>query len=640
MAYSLVTSYAGESLLSGFNWFDGRDPSNGYVAYQSRNNAEAMGLFSVDESTGVVRLGVDHTHTYGLNEGRPSIRLESKEAYNEGLFIADFLHMPPSQCGLWPAFWSYGTGTTWPNGGEVDIVEGANTAPQNLMSAHTADGCTQSPSLAGLFSGKQRNVDCAVGSNNIGCGFGPPANDTSSYGDGFNAVDGGVYAMQWSSKHIKIWHFARAAIPRDIQRKKPDPRGWKLPEAVFGGSSCDVSSFFKNMSLVININFCGDFGNAVWGKTDQCNNYAPTCDEYVGNNPQAFANAYWDVRYIDAYQLSNSAAAPTAEPTTTTVTSIWTTTVTVGGTGGPDIGIITSLAFPRPSATAAPVNPATVGELAYLGCFGSSTGFPTFLETKDSADMTLELCLDACEGSAFAGVFESKCYCASALDAYTSATSAEDGGVCDHACPGNGSEFCGGLVERPAGWDDDDDDDDNSMEQQLFGIAMPPDMWRAPLRRVVRRAIPNTHLLTVYGPAGSSDNGSAPPPPPMATGSSAPSTNTVTMVTVYRTMYPLKSVRSAEDKMVVDGDLNMPSSTHKPVVVTDMPAATVCGGEAVPPPAPEPADQETATALGMMPNSTTFAGPPVVTAAAPLIRGEIKLTAALGAAVLALAMVL
>lgn len=103
MSYSLATSYTGESLLSGFNWFDGRDPSNGYVAYQSRSNAEALGLFSVDEETGVVRLGVDHTNTYGLNEGRPSIRLESKAAYNEGLFIADFLHMPPSQCGLWPA---------------------------------------------------------------------------------------------------------------------------------------------------------------------------------------------------------------------------------------------------------------------------------------------------------------------------------------------------------------------------------------------------------------------------------------------------------------------------------------------------------------------------------------------------------
>lgn len=101
--YSLATSYAGNSLLSGFNWIDTRDYSNGFVKYQSQANAAAAGLFAVDPETGAVRIGVDHTNTYSFSEGRPSIRIESKRAYNQGLFIADFLHMPPSQCGVWPA---------------------------------------------------------------------------------------------------------------------------------------------------------------------------------------------------------------------------------------------------------------------------------------------------------------------------------------------------------------------------------------------------------------------------------------------------------------------------------------------------------------------------------------------------------
>ena len=71
--------------------------------YQSQNDAQAQGLYSVDSGTGVVRLGVDHTNMYEVDQGRPSVRLESKESWNHGLFIADFLHMPPSQCGLWPA---------------------------------------------------------------------------------------------------------------------------------------------------------------------------------------------------------------------------------------------------------------------------------------------------------------------------------------------------------------------------------------------------------------------------------------------------------------------------------------------------------------------------------------------------------
>lgn len=62
-----------------------------------------MGLYSIDLDTGAVRLGVDHTNKYSLDAGRPSLRLHSKAEYNHGLFIADFLHMPPSQCGVWPA---------------------------------------------------------------------------------------------------------------------------------------------------------------------------------------------------------------------------------------------------------------------------------------------------------------------------------------------------------------------------------------------------------------------------------------------------------------------------------------------------------------------------------------------------------
>ena len=150
-----------------------------------------------------------------------------------------------------PAVWTYGD--NWPYDGEIDIIEGVNTAHTNILSAHTADGCTQSPTIDGLYSGQLINTECAVGENNIGCGFHPSAEDTSSYGDGFNAAHGGVYAMEWDSVHIRIWHFARGEIPRDIEEKKPDPETWGLPIAVFGGESCDVDEYFKRMRLVLNI---------------------------------------------------------------------------------------------------------------------------------------------------------------------------------------------------------------------------------------------------------------------------------------------------------------------------------------------------------------------------------------------------
>ncbi|KAL6896526.1 glycoside hydrolase family 16 protein [Trichoderma evansii] len=488
MAYFLDTSYAGEALLSGFNWFDGVDPSHGFVAYQNRQNAEQLGLYDIDHNSGVVRIGVDSTHRYSPGDrGRPSIRLESKETYEHGLFIADFLHMPPSHCGLWPAFWTYGD--NWPYDGEIDIIEGVNTAHTNIISAHTSDGCTQGPSINGLYSGQQLSTQCAVGTDNIGCGFNPSPDDTSSYGDGFNAAHGGVYAMEWNEANIRIWHFPRGSIPRDIENKEPDPDSWGQPVAIFGGSSCDVDTYFKNMRLVLNINFCGDYGNAVWGKTDTCNQFAPTCAEYVGGNPEAFTNAFWDVRYIDAYQFRPGNRNPRPdhpnrpepdrpdrpghlEPTTTTtMTTRVTETVTVFGPGnlhrppftnntrgsnaphfsndthGPQGSPITVTVVPiEPVATRPPVNPIKIKDYAYLGCFHSSSDFKSFPEVDSRKDMTLERCIDLCDNKKYVGVFDTHCFCGDHIDSRTGAAQKE--GLCNHPCPGNNRELCGGIIRR------------------------------------------------------------------------------------------------------------------------------------------------------------------------------------------------
>ena len=49
-------------------------------------------------------------------------------------------------------------GPDWPESGEIDIIEGANTAVENLMSGHTVSGCTL-PSTGG-YTGTQGNTDC------------------------------------------------------------------------------------------------------------------------------------------------------------------------------------------------------------------------------------------------------------------------------------------------------------------------------------------------------------------------------------------------------------------------------------------------------------------------------------------------
>ncbi|RBR07942.1 uncharacterized protein FIESC28_10456 [Fusarium coffeatum] len=539
----------GESLLSGFDWFNGTDLSNGFVQYQDRRGAFMNGLYSVDPFTENVRLRPESRTIYDLGEGRPSVRLESKESYQYGLFIADFGHMPISQCGTWPAFWAYGS-REWPTDGEVDILEGANLAYTNIMSAHTAEGCMLDPADSNLYSGILRDADCGVGTDNVGCGFNPPKSDTSSYGDGFNAVGGGVYAMEWDSEYISIWHFPRGAIPADIVAKRPDPKKWGLPQSLFGGSKCNVNDYFRDMRLVLNINFCGDYGGGTWASSEVCSELAPTCNEYVAKNPTAFEEAYFDVSYIDVYtrlggdvqpvvpssaqstdvivpresnigtsvsgspmfttlSFSNNTittssmrkeqttqpgdqATQSEEPTTTTtLTGISSVFVTVPGSGtdSPTVS-------PLPVATGGrSINPPNVDDYSYLGCFGSQTGFQTFNLAADSDDMTIERCIDACDGLTYIGLFESTCYCASALDGDTRAIRNETS--CNRPCPGDDGQFCGGMVTQ------------NTRSRSRRSIPL-------------RRDAPSNILLTVY--ADISDAGQPEVPPAMGPGSDSPST--------------------------------------------------------------------------------------------------------------------
>ncbi|RDA86087.1 hypothetical protein CP532_1152 [Ophiocordyceps camponoti-leonardi (nom. inval.)] len=574
MAYALTSSFAGQSLLNGFDWFDGVDPSHGSVAYQSRANAEAKGLFSVDENTGVVRLKVDHQHRYSPHEGRPSIRLESKETYNHGLFISDFLHMPPSQCGLWPAFWAYGS--QWPKGGEVDIIEGVNTLHRNAVTAHTVEGCILESSPDSPYSGTMSGTRCAVGDQNIGCGFSSPLNVTTSYGDGFNAANGGVYAMLWDSRHIKVWHFPRGEIPGDIEAKRPDPKRWKPPVAVFGGSKCAVDSFFKNMKLVININFCGDWGNAVWGKTDQCNAFAPTCAEYVASSPQAFANAYWDVRYIDTYRLTDgrdTSTAPTSShsykstvTSSTAVTSSIAVTIpkavtsstvvtspkagtssTVGASPATTMTSMPLVSFDELPRLAAAVNPSRIGRYAYLGCFGSLNGFKTFNKVVESSHMTLEMCVDLCDGRKFAAAVDANCLCADSLDAETRAATSQEAAVCDDRCPGNEDEFCGGHRQAVVvvGGGGGGDRGGGSAEGGLRFASMPFTNSSSSNSVIMmsnrRRSLSGSDLVSLYAAVAVPVS---PPLPPPFKGSGMSEALPISN-TAYRTVHPLTNSESA-----------------------------------------------------------------------------------------------
>ncbi|KAG9584997.1 glycoside hydrolase family 16 protein, partial [Aureobasidium melanogenum] len=324
-AYHLLEQHSGISFFDGFDFFTDADPTHGSSNYTSRPIAANLKMIGVvlndDGSAPSAHIGVDSTT---VTANRPSIRLTGKQSYNHALVLADIKHMPTG-CGVWPALWM--TGPSWPLSGEIDIVEQVNGHDYNTATLHTSASCTITGTSRGqsdLFSGTLMTPDCDVNSptqsKNAGCGIRAPSNETftvgnescvhSTAGDAFNAQKGGVYAMLWTSAGVSIYFFPRDYIPNDIKANTPDPSTWtSKPQAVFSGNGCNFDSHLKDLQLVINTDFCGDWAGNTW-ESDGCaaKTGVATCAEYVQNNPKAFETSYWLFNSISIYSNETETA--------------------------------------------------------------------------------------------------------------------------------------------------------------------------------------------------------------------------------------------------------------------------------------------------------------------------------------------
>ena len=293
--YALTDDYSKDTFFGNFTAFTGQDPTHGFVNYLNYDTGSSKKLMQTVVNAGDASyLGVDPAAL--SSTGRNSMRITSKKAFNKGLFIIDLLHMPGSACGSWPAFWLLGGGT-WPAGGEIDIIEGVHSASHNQMTLHTSAGCSINTSG---FSGQANSTNCGPDESNSGCAITSP--DASSFGTGFNSANGGVYATEWTSQGISIWFFPRASIPADIHSSTPNPAGWGNPQAKFSGQ-CDVDQHFKDMNIIFNTAFCGDWAGKVWASSGCAKSTGvATCEQYVGQKPEVFKESFWLVNYVKVFQ--------------------------------------------------------------------------------------------------------------------------------------------------------------------------------------------------------------------------------------------------------------------------------------------------------------------------------------------------
>jgi hypothetical protein len=307
--YTLVADYSGSNFYDGFVTYTGPDPTHGRVNYTDMAFAAKQGYlaynFHEQDNITRARIGVDSVEDATAN-GRNSVRLTSKKTFNAGtLLVADVNHIPVGP-GLWPAMWLLGTGGEWPSRGEIDILEYVHDTPYNAMTLHTAPGCSVDNTTSS-FTGQLQGADCNEGAGSMGCGIRAP-NSTSalgqtfaSAGHAFNAQGGAVYVTEWTSAGIKVWAFARNAVPASLNDENPSTASFPTPLAAFSGS-CDFSSAFKDMTLIINTDFCGDWAGKVWDVSGaKQKTGVDSCDAYVAQNPEKFTEAYWEIASVKVY---------------------------------------------------------------------------------------------------------------------------------------------------------------------------------------------------------------------------------------------------------------------------------------------------------------------------------------------------
>ncbi|PAV20464.1 glycoside hydrolase family 16 [Pyrrhoderma noxium] len=336
-AYDIVREYSGSSFFDRWDFYGSWDNlTNGDVWWLDRVNATQQQLAYVNtDGNAIIR--VDDTSVVPYNEKRNSIRITTTDSYNYGsLIIIDILHLPFG-CSVWPAFWT--KGETWPDDGEIDIIEAINLMTSNQMALHTTAGCYhdtptgqigQSTGLGpgnvggtGLNSDGEDATDCSTPS---GCVV--TETKANSFGSSFAENGGGVWAMQFDIAGVYIWFWPRGEVPVSIEESTStssmDLSDWGSPSAAYPNSSCTFEDFFTPQQLVMDITLCGDWAGlaAVYNAT--CGSSGPTGICYTNNvvgNGSNYADAYFEVSHIRAYTTGVEGIAPTAAFAQTPITT-------------------------------------------------------------------------------------------------------------------------------------------------------------------------------------------------------------------------------------------------------------------------------------------------------------------------------
>ncbi|KAF9562372.1 glycoside hydrolase family 16 protein, partial [Agrocybe pediades] len=294
--YLLKENIIGSGFYDHFDWEAVDDPSHGRVTYVDMQTSIDQNLTYGHHNTFILRTDFQSV-LQPDGPGRNSVRIRSKNTYTTHVAIFEMRHMPQG-CGTWPAIRETKESDK-PAGGLVDILEGVNDQAPDTVTLHTIEGCTMPVNRS--QTGITRQLDCNVAVNsNAGCGV--SLTEPANYGPDFNANGGGWYAIERAADHISIWFWPRSDrhVPHQVKSGGVlvNPKEWGTPSAFFPNTSCDMTKFFEEHNIIINLTLCGDWAGSAYSSTD-C---PSTCIDHVNNDPAAFKDAYFDFAAVRVYE--------------------------------------------------------------------------------------------------------------------------------------------------------------------------------------------------------------------------------------------------------------------------------------------------------------------------------------------------
>jgi hypothetical protein len=164
----------------------------------------------------------------------------------------------------------------------------------------------------------------------------------------------------------------RQISERQWRRRLRHRVDFKLPQALVLPSRLhpNLDEHFGNMSIIINTDFCGDWAGEVYADYPNCpQNQAISgsrdrCVDFVGNNPQAFTEAYWDFNSIRVYQMPVGIEPTSSYSTSLSTSQVAASTNTIDAGMGRTSSSLSSVPYTGPlsSLTSTPATSSTSGD--------------------------------------------------------------------------------------------------------------------------------------------------------------------------------------------------------------------------------------------------------------------------------------